>query len=83
MSDRPTFYDSIRTWTIEPRGRAWVLMCWGADISRGPLEVRTFPSIDACRAAAENDHGAALEWREAKGDERKHGVVSAADRPAK
>ena len=46
------------------------------------LEVRTFPSIEACQGAAERDHGAPLAWREAKGDERKHGVVSAADRPA-
>jgi hypothetical protein len=69
----------VRTYTIERRGSAAVLMSWGDDIAAGPIEVRRFEGVESARAAAEGDAGRSLAWREARGEERKHGVVAAAD----
>lgn len=71
--------DTIRLWTIERRGEAWILMGWPADVSRGPLEVRRFGGLNAAKLAAESAQGGALAWRDGRGDETKHGVVVAAD----
>lgn len=69
----------VRTYTIERRGPAAILMSWGAAIAAGPVEVRRFDDVDAARRAAELDAGRALSWREPVADERRHGVVCAAD----
>ncbi len=69
----------VRTYTIEPRGAAVVLMSWSEEIAAGPVEVRQFGTVAAAQAAAQAEAGQPLTWREARGDERKHGVVTAAD----
>jgi hypothetical protein len=71
----------VRTYTIEPRGAAVVLMSWSDEIAAGPVEVRQFGAVETAKAAAEAEAGLGLVWREARGDERKHGVVTAADLP--
>jgi hypothetical protein len=71
----------VRTYTIETRGGAVVLMSWSDEISAGPVEVRQFVSIEAARSAAQSESSTPLSWREARGDEKRHGVVTAADLP--
>jgi len=71
--------DAVHTWTIEKRGSRFVAMAWGPNVAKGPLEVRLFDDLPGARAAAEKASGRPLAWREAKGDELKHGVVAAAD----
>ena len=71
--------DKVRTWTIEKRGSRFVAMAWSGHIAAGPLDVRLFNDLATAQKAAELSVGRALTWREARGDEVKHGVVSAAD----
>lgn len=70
---------NVRTWTIEKRGSRFVAMAWSANIAAGPLDVRLFDDLATAQKAAELTVGRPLDWREARGDEVKHGVVSAAD----
>jgi hypothetical protein len=72
---------TIRRWTIETRGGAAILMGWGDDVAKGPVEVRRTDGVEPAKAAAAAESGRALIWRDAEGDERKHGVVAAADVP--
>ena len=72
---------TVKTWTIELRGRQFILMSWGADISRGPEEVRSFGTEAEARKAADAEFGGPLPWRASQGEETKHDVVAAADRP--
>ena len=69
----------VRTYTIEKRGGAVILMSWSEQISSGPIEVRQFGSLEAAKSAAQAEASTALSWREAQGDEQRHGVVTAAD----
>lgn len=70
---------TVRTFTIETRGTAAILMSWGVEIAAGPVELRRFESVEAAMRAAESEAGGVLAWREGRGEERKHGVVAAAD----
>lgn len=70
---------SLKCWTIERRGPAFVLMGWATDLARGPLEIRAFDSEAGAKSAAERESGRTLAWRAAAGGELKHDVVAAAD----
>ena len=71
--------DAVKTWTVEKRGSRFVAMAWTARVADGPTEVRLCDDLAAAKALVEKSAGRALAWREAKGDELKHGVVVAAD----
>ncbi len=66
-------------YTIERRGLAAVLMSWGDEMGRGPVELRQFGDVEAAMRAAEAEIGLPLPWREARDHEVRHGVVMAVD----
>ena len=69
----------VKTCTIEKRGGRYVAMAWSDRVADGPVEVRLCDDLQAAQAQVEASAGRKVTWREARGDELKHGVVSATD----